>query len=169
MLAAPEATALPWNLPRITSRTEALFCSACRRHKSYFFIAPSELRPWRDCAGITRSVSAIGILVITAPAAQGLKALPRQLGSTQPRPWLKITLIVIGKRNKKIKIWARLLVTIVIKRAILPTNAFSPVSQKTSISFDNLLVNDWCWYRGFEGESSRQDFLHLLPCLIPQG
>ena len=90
MLAAPKTTAPPRNLPRITPGTEALFRSTPKRHKPSLLIAPSELRPRRDRAGIIRRVGTIEIVAIADPAASSLKAPSRLLGSTQPRPRLKI-------------------------------------------------------------------------------
>ena len=37
-----------------------------------------------------RRVGTIEIVAIVAPAAPGLRAPPRPLGSTQPRPWLEM-------------------------------------------------------------------------------
>ena len=85
----------------------------------------------------------IEIVAIAALAALGLKAPPRPLGSTEPRPRLEIIVAANNQRIKKIRIWAGPPVTTVIKKAILPTNALNTTSQKTSIGLGNLLVNDW--------------------------
>ena len=90
MLPALKATAPPQNLPRIIPGTKTPFCSAPKRHKPCLFIVSSELRPWRDHAKTIRRVGTIRIVAITAPAASGLRALPRPLESTWPRLRLEI-------------------------------------------------------------------------------
>ena len=50
-----------------------------------------------------------------------------------------MTVILIDRHNKKIKTWAKPLVTIVTRWAILPIHALSPASQKTSISLCDFL------------------------------
>ena len=146
MLAVPRAIAPPQNLPKNTPRTKVPFCSALRRHKPYLLIIPSKLRPRRDCAGTTRRVGTIEIVAIAAPVAPGLKAPPRLLESIWLRRRLKTIVIVVatGQRNEKIRTWARPPFTTVTRKAILPTNAQSSASQKTSIGLGNLLVGDWC-------------------------
>ena len=145
MLAAPEATAPPQNLPRITSRTKAPFCSAPKRHEPCLFIFSSKLRFRRNRAGTIKRVGTIIIVAIAASAAPGLKALLQPLGSTQPRPCLKMIVAASSQCIGKIGTWARLPITTVTRRAILPTNALSPTSKKTSIGLSNFLVADWCW------------------------
>ena len=144
MLAIPKASALPQNLPRITLRTEAPFRPASRSHKPCFLIVANKLRPWRDRAGTNRRVSTIGIFAIATSTALGLTTLPRPLGSTRPRFWLEIIVAANSQRIGKIGIWVGPLVTTIIRKAILPTNALSPASEKTSIGLGNLLVGDWC-------------------------
>ena len=144
MLAIPKATALPQNLPRITPGTKAPFRSAPKRHKPCLFIVLNKLKPWRDRVGTTRKVDTIGIVAIAAPVALGLSTLPWLLGSIQPRPRLKMIVAATSQCVKKIRTWAKPPVTIVTRKAILPINALSPLSQKTTIAFGNLLVGDWC-------------------------
>ena len=98
-------------------------------------------RPRRDHQKSRRNRN----VAIAAPAAPGLRALPRPLGSTPPRSRLETIVImaITGKRVKKIGTWAKPLVTIVTRRGILLTNVLSPTSQKNSISLGNFLVGDW--------------------------
>ena len=63
---------------------------------------PSELRLWRDRAGTIRRVGTIEIVAIVAPAAPGLRALPRPLGSTQPRPRLEMIVAATNQHVEKI-------------------------------------------------------------------
>ena len=145
MLAAPRATALPWNLPRIIPRTKTPFRSTITRHKPCLLITPS-LPRLKNLAGTTRKVGAIRIVAIATSVALGLKAPPRSLGSIRPRPRLKTIVIVAatGQRIRKIKTWAKPFVTIITKRGILLTSAPTITSQKTSIGLGNLYVDDWC-------------------------
>ena len=168
MLTVPGATAPPQNLPKDTPGTKVLFCSPTRRHKPCFPIVLSELKPRKDRAETTRGVGVIKIVAIAAPAALGFRALSRQLRSSQPRLRLKMTMIAINQYDEKIKTWARPLVTIVTRRAILPTNTLSLRSQTTSIGLCDFLVSDCCYYGGFEGKSFRQGPLYLLPISSPQ-
>ena len=146
MLAVLKATAPPWNLPKNTSGTEILLRSAPRRHKPFLFIVPNKLKPWKNCAGTTKKVGAIRIVVIAVPMAPGFTAPSRPLRSTRPRPRLETIVIVvaIGQRNKEIRTWARPPNTTIIKRAILLINALSSASQKTSTGLGNFFVGDWC-------------------------
>ena len=144
MLAASKATAPPRNLPNITPRTKAPFCSAPKRHKLCLLIVLSELKPQKDRARTIRRVDTIAIIAIAALAALGLRAPSQPLGSTPPRPRLKMIVVVTSQRVGKIGTWAKSLVTTVIRKAILPTNALSSASQKTSIGLGDLLVGDWC-------------------------
>ena len=144
MLTAPRASVLLQNLSKNTPGNKVLLRFALKRHKPWLLIIPSELKPRRDCAGTTRKVSAIKIVAIAALVASGLKILPWPLRSTWPRPRLKTIVIVaaVRKRIEKIRTWARSPVITLIRRAILPTNALSSVSQTTNIGFANLLVGD---------------------------
>ena len=144
MLAASEATTLPWNLPKIIPGTKAPFCSAPKRHEAYLLIIPSELKPWRDRARTIRRVGTIEIVAITAPTTPSLKAPPRPLRSTRPRLRLEIIVAATSQCVGKLEIWAGPPVTIITRKTILLTNAISLTSQKTSISLGNLLVGDWC-------------------------
>ena len=141
MLATTRATAPPRNLPEITRGTKVPLRSAHRRHEPCLFIALSSPRP-KNLVGTTRKIGTIGIIAIAAPAALGLRAPPRPLGPTQPRPRLKIIVAATSQRIEKIGTWAGPSVTTVTKKAILLTNALSPVSEKTSIGLGNLLVDD---------------------------
>ena len=144
MFAAPKATALPQIISRITPRTETSFCSALIRHKPCLLIASSPPRA-KDLARTTRKVGAIEIVAIAVLVTLDFRALSRLLRSIRPRSRLKTIVIVAatGQRVGKIGTWARPPITTVTRRAILPTNALSLVSQKTSIGLGNLLVGDW--------------------------
>ena len=145
MLAAPRATALPQNLPKIIPGTKAPFHSILTSHELGFLIVPS-LPRLRNLTRTTRRIGAIRIVTIAAPAAAGLKASPWSLRSTQPRSRLETIVIVAatGQRIRKIRIWVRSPIIIIIWRDILLTNVLSPVSQKTSIGLGDLLIGDWC-------------------------
>ena len=144
MLAAPRATAPPWNLPKITPGTKAPFCSAPKKYKLCFLIVSNKLKPQRDRVGTTKRIGTIKIVAIAASAPLGLRALPRPLGSAQPRSRLEMIVAATSQRIGKIGTWAGPPVTIVTWKAILPTNALSPVSQKISISLGDLRVGEWC-------------------------
>ena len=141
MLATPETTASSQNLSKITSKTKASFRSAAKRHKPFHLIATSPSRP-KDLAKTTRRVGAIGIVAIAAPATLGFMAPPQPLGSTQSKFPLEMIMLATSQRIGKIGTGAGPLVTTVTKRAILPTNALSPTSQKTSIGLGNLFIGD---------------------------
>ena len=144
MFAALKATTPPQNLPRITPGTKAPFCSAPRSHESCLLIVSSELRPWKDRAGTIKRISTIGTVAIAAPAASGLKALLRPLRSSRPKPRLEMIMAAIKQRIGKIGTWGGPPVTTVTKKALLPTNALSSASPKTSIGLGNLLIDDGC-------------------------
>ena len=138
MLAAPGATALPQNLPRIIFETKAPFCSAFTRHELCLLIAPSPPRP-KDLAGTTRRVGAIA-----AHTASSFRTLRWPLESTKPRPWLETIMIMgaTGQRVGKTRNRLKSLVTIITRRDILLTNALNSTSQKTSINLGNLHIGD---------------------------
>ena len=144
MLTSPKATALPWNLPKITPGTKVLFYSAPKRHKLCLLIVLNKLRFRRDRAKIIKKVGTIEIVTIAAPAVPSLRAPSQPLELTRLIPRLEIIVATTSKCVKKIGTWAGPLVTTVTRRAILPTNALSPTSQKTSIGLGNFLVGDWC-------------------------
>ena len=145
MLTALRAITPPQNLPKITPKTKASFCSVFPRHKLCLLIAPSSPRP-RNLAGTSKRVDVIGIVAIAAPAAPGLKVPPWPLESTWPIPRLETIVIVaaIGQYVEKIRTWARPPLIIVTRNGILLTSAPSPTSQKTSIGLGDLHVGDWC-------------------------
>ena len=144
MLAVPGATAPPQNLQKIIFETKTLFSSVLTRHKPCLLIAPKLPRP-RDLTRTTRRVGAIETIAIAAFAALGLRVLPRPWESTQLRPRLKTIAIEVaaGQRVIKIRTWARPPVTTITRKVILPTNALSFASNKTSIALGNLLVGAW--------------------------
>ena len=144
MLAAPEATILPQNLPKIIPRTKTPFCSALKKHEPCLLIVSSELRLRRNRIGTIRRVGIKRIIAIAAPVASSLSGLPRPLGLTRPRPRLRMILAVTSRYVGKIRKWAKPFITTIIRRAILQTNALSPASQKTSIGLGDLVVGDWC-------------------------
>ena len=144
MFAAPKTTTLPQNLPRTTSGTKTLFRFAPKRHKPCLLIVSSELRSWRDRAGSIRRVGTIKMVAIAASAAPSLRAPPRLLGSTQPRPRLKIIVAATNQHVGKIGTWARTPVTTITRKPIFPINALSLASQKTSIGLGDFFVGDGC-------------------------
>ena len=102
-------------------------------------------RPWTGLGRTIKTIVAIEkVVVIVALMAQDLQALPQPPESTQLILFLGMIEIATGHRSRRTKTWFKLLVTIIIRKGILLTSALSPTSKKTSISFGNLHVGDWC-------------------------
>ena len=112
-----------------------------KTYKPYFCIVPSVLRFLKDLAKTTRRVDIIEkpIVVHVAP---DFKVIPWPLGSIRVKPYFETIKTTTDHWSKKIGTWVKLLITIIIKKSILLTNAQNLISQKSSISFNNIHNSD---------------------------